>query len=156
MQGVLKLSVDEIIDEIIADIVAGTLDLDDTEIEAKIDTYGLDPNTKAEVMQIINDVSEADALADLDNALGSYDEAFGNESGVTITEEDSDDDGDLDKVTVSKNNPVDNSDDVLTDEDRDEIAALLGNASNEGDSPHKDGGDNSTNNFAKVIGSFKY
>ena len=139
------MDIDEVINEIISDIKAGAVDIEDFDaLNAYLDDKGLESKEKNEILELINDVLTAeDGLGiDLDA------QQMSNEDGtkVDITEVDKDGDGDADKVTIEKQKPEDddNSDD--------------GNADKSDDKPH-DGtvlSDARLKNIIGTISQFKY
>lgn len=139
------MDIDEVINEIISDITAGAVDIEDFDaLNAYLDDKGLESKEKNEILELINDVLTAeDGLSiDLDA------QQMSNEDGtkVDITEVDKDGDGDTDKVTIEKQKPEDdsNSDD--------------GNADKSDDKPH-DGtvlSDARLKNIIGTISQFKY
>lgn len=139
------MDIDEIINEIISDITAGAVDIEDFDaLNAYLDNKGLESKEKNEILELINDVLTAEDGLDIDLAA----QQMSNEDGtkVDVTEVDKDGDGDADKVTVEKQKPEDddNSDD--------------GNADKSDDKPH-DGtvlSDARLKNIIGTISQFKY
>ena len=139
------MNADEVINEIISDITAGAVDIEDFDaLDAYLDDKGLEPEEKNEILELINDVLTAeDGLGiDLDA------QQMSNEDGtkVDVTEVDKDGDGDTDKVTIEKQKPED-------DDNSDE-----GNADKSDDKPH-DGtvlSDARLKNIIGTISQFKY
>ena len=139
------MDIDEVINEIISDITAGAVDIEDFDaLNAYLDDKGLEPEEKNEILELINDVLTAeDGLGiDLDA------QQMSNEDGtkVDVTEVDKDGDGDTDKVTIEKQKPED-------DDNSDE-----GNADKSDDKPH-DGTVLSDARLKSIIGTisqFKY
>lgn len=139
------MNADEIINEIISDITAGAVDIEDFDaLDAYLDDKGLEPEEKNEILELINDVLTAgDGLnIDLDA------QQMSNEDGtkVDVTEVDKDGDGDTDEVTIKKQKPED-------DDNSDE-----GNADKSDDKPH-DGtvlSDARIKNIISTISQFKY
>ena len=139
------MNADEVINEIISDITAGAVDIEDFDaLDAYLDDKGLEPEEKNEILELINDVLTAgDGLnIDLDA------QQMSNEDGtkVDVTEVDKDGDGDTDEVTIKKQKPED-------DDNSDE-----GNADKSDDKPH-DGtvlSDARLKNIIGTISQFKY
>ena len=139
------MDIDEVINEIISDITAGAVDIEDFDaLNAYLDDKGLESKEKNEILELINDVLTAeDGLGiDLDA------QQMSNEDGtkVDITEVDKDGDGDTDEVTIKKQKPED-------DNDSDE-----GNSDKSDDKPH-DGtvlSDARLKNIIGTISQFKY
>ena len=139
------MDIDEVINEIISDITAGAVDIEDFDaLNAYLDNKGLESKEKNEILELINDVLTAeDGLSiDLDA------QQMSNEDGtkVDVTKVDKDGDGDTDKVTIEKQKLEDdgNSDD--------------GNADKSDDKPH-DGtvlSDARLKNIIGTISQFKY
>lgn len=140
---------EELLDEMIADIVSGLVDKSDEEIQAELDKEGLPKEWQDELWQNIREVRAADdeaaklpqnadfaAEAEAD-AQKMADE---DDTSVEVTEEDSDGDGDTDKKTVEKESTEDDSE--------------KDNASESGDKPHDS--ENSTNNIAKTLSSYRW
>lgn len=130
---------DEIIDEIIADLTAGLIEADDAEIAAKIDSYDLDDATKEEIMESILDVREADKLADENTGdVEGLAESMAKEdnSEVTVTAEDEDNDGDLDNLSIEKKDSEDDTPEEVSQEDLESLRSLTGNSTEEADDPH--------------------
>ena len=95
------MDIDEVINEIISDITAGAVDIEDFDaLNAYLDNKGLESKEKNEILELINDVLTAeDGLSiDLDA------QQMSNEDGtkVDVTKVDKDGDGDTDKVTIEK------------------------------------------------------
>lgn len=139
------MDIDEVINEIISDITAGAVDIEDFDaLNAYLDDKGLESKEKNEILELINDVLTAeDGLGiDLDA------QQMSNEDGtkVDITEVDKDGDGDTDKVTIEKQKP---EADGNSDDD---------NADKSDDKPH-DGtvlSDARLKNIIGTISQFKY
>lgn len=139
------MDIDEVINEIISDITAGAVDIEDFDaLNAYLDDKGLESKEKNEILELINDVLTAEDGLDIDLDA----QQMSNEDGtkVDITEVDKDGDGDTDKVTIEKQKPEDddNSDD--------------GNADKSDDKPH-DGtvlSDARLKNIIGTISQFKY
>lgn len=139
------MDIDEVINEIISDITAGAVDIEDFDaLNAYLDDKGLGSKEKNEILELINDVLTAEDGLDIDLAA----QQMSNEDGtkVDVTEVDKDGDGDTDKVTIEKQKPEDdgNSDD--------------GNADKSDDKPH-DGtvlSDARLKNIIGTISQFKY
>ena len=139
------MDIDEVINEIISDITAGAVDIEDFDaLDAYLDDKGLDSEEKNEILELINDVLTAEDSLNIDTDA----QQMANEDGtkVDVTEVDKDGDGDTDKVTIEKQKPEDddNSDD--------------GNADKSDDKPH-DGtvlSDARLKNIIGTISQFKY
>lgn len=139
------MDIDEVINEIISDITAGAVDIEDFDaLNAYLDDKGLESKEKNEILELINDVLTAEDGLDIDLDA----QQMSNEDGtkVDVTEVDKDGDGDTDKVTIEKQKPEDdgNSDD--------------GNADKSDDKPH-DGtvlSDARLKNIIGTISQFKY
>lgn len=141
------MDIDEIINEIISDITAGAVDIEDFDaLNAYLDDKGLESKEKNEILELINDVLTAeDGLSiDLDA------QQMSNEDGtkVDVTEVDKDGDGDTDKVTIEKQKPEDDGNSDKSD----------GNSDKSDDKPH-DGtvlSDARLKNIIGTISQFKY
>lgn len=139
------MDIDEVINEIISDITAGAVDIEDFDaLNAYLDDKGLESKEKNEILELINDVLTAEDGLDIDLDA----QQMSNEDGtkVDITEVDKDGDGDTDKVTIEKQKPEDdgNSED--------------GNSDKSDDKPH-DGtvlSDARLKNIIGTISQFKY
>ena len=169
---------DEIIDEIIADLAAGLIDASDEEINSKLDTYDLTPEDREEVLATIKEVRDAEKLADenpdplsLENADALADAntrpddqaqqmADEDNTPVEVTSEDTDGDGDADKTTIEKVNPED--DDELSEEEEAAIKADIdalddGNSDEADDKPHDTiVSDERMKNIIGTLSQFKY
>lgn len=122
---------EEWIDEIVADLASGLIDASDEEIAAKLDEYDLSDEDKADVLETIKQVKEAEGLADenpdplslenVDAMADAHAQQMADEDNteVTVTSEDKDGDGDVDKVTAKKEKPEDDSDEGNSDESDD-------------------------------------
>ena len=165
---------EKLLDEIFADLAADLVDLSDDEIKDRILKYGLSPEDMKEVYDTVKAVQEAEGLADenidplnLDavdtladaNTRNAKSMANEDQTNVKVTEEDKDSDGDIDKVSIEKENPEDDM--SLTDEERaiiesmgsDEGTEELDNSSETEDKPHEDQKfKNKTNQFARFLG----
>lgn len=139
------MDIDEVINEIISDITAGAVDIEDFDaLNAYLDDKGLESKEKNEILELINDVLTAEDGLDINLEA----QQMSNEDGtkVDVTEVDKDGDGDTDKVTIEKQKPED-------DDNSDE-----GNADKSDDKPH-DGAVLSDARLKNVIGTisqFKY
>lgn len=139
------MDIDEVINEIISDITAGAVDIEDFDaLNAYLDDKGLEPKEKDEILELINDVLTAEDGLNIDADA----QQMSNEDGtkVDVTEVDKDGDGDTDKVTIEKQKPED-------DNDSDE-----GNSDKSDDKPH-DGtvlSDARLKNIISTISQFKY
>ena len=139
------MDIDEVINEIISDITAGAVDIEDFDaLDAYLDDKGLDSEEKNEILELINDVLTAEDSLNIDtNAQQMSNE---DNTKVDITEVDKDGDGDTDKVTIEKQKPED-------DDNSDE-----GNSDKSDDKPH-DGtvlSDARLKNIIGTISQFKY
>lgn len=134
------MDIDEVINEIISDITAGAVDIEDFDaLNAYLDDKGLESKEKNEILELINDVLTAEDGLDID--LGA--QQMSNEDGteVDVTEVDKDGDGDADKVTIEKQKLEDD-----------------GNSDKSDDKPH-DGtvlSDARLKNIISTISQFKY
>lgn len=140
---------EDLLDEMIADIVSGLVDKSDEDIQAEMDKEELPKEWQDELWQTINDVraagDEADKLpqnADFaaEAEADAQKMADEDDTSVKVTEEDSDGDGDADKKTVEKESTEDDSE--------------KDNAAESGDKPHDS--ENSTNNIAKTLSSYRW
>ncbi len=160
------MDIDEVINEIISDITAGAVDIEDFDaLNAYLDDKGLESKEKNEILELINDVLTAEDGLDIDLDA----QQMSNEDGtkVDITEVDKDGDGDTDKVTIKKQKPEDdgNSDDGNADKvtikkqkPEDDGNSDDGNADKSDDKPH-DGtvlSDARLKNIIGTISQFKY
>ena len=139
------MDIDEVINEIISDITAGAVDIEDFDaLDAYLDDKGLDSEEKNEILELINDVLTAEDSLNIDTGA----QQMANEDGtkVDVTEVDKDGDGDTDEVTIKKQKPEDddNSDD--------------GNADKSDDKPHDETvlSDARLKNIIGTISQFKY
>lgn len=134
------MGIDEVINEIIADITAGAVDIEDFDVlDAYLDDKGLGSEEKNEILELINDVLTAEDSLNIDVDA----QQMANEDGtkVDVTEVDKDGDGDTDEVTIKKQKPEDD-----------------GNADKSDDKPH-DGtvlSDARLKNIIGTISQFKY
>ena len=139
------MDINEVINEIISDITAGAVDIEDFDaLDAYLDDKGLESEEKNEILELINDVLTAEDGLDIDTDA----QQMSNEDGtkVDVTEVDKDGDGDTDEVTIKKQKPED-------DDNSDE-----GNADKSDDKPH-DGtvlSDARLKNIIGTISQFKY
>ena len=139
------MDIDEVINEIISDITAGAVDIEDFDaLDAYLDDKGLESEEKNEILELINDVLAAEDSLDIDTDA----QQMSNEDGtkVDVTEVDKDGDGDTDEVTIKKQKP---EDDNGSDE---------GNSDKSDDKPH-DGtvlSDARLKNIISTISQFKY
>lgn len=134
------MDIDTVINEIISDITAGAVDIEDFDaLDAYLDDKGLESKEKNEILELINDVLTAEDGLDID--LDAH--QMSNEDGteVNVTEVDKDGDGDTDKVTIEKQKLEDD-----------------GNSDKSDDKPH-DGtvlSDARLKNIISTISQFKY
>lgn len=139
------MDIDEVINEIISDITAGAVDIEDFDaLDAYLDDKGLESEEKNEILELINDVLAAEDSLDIDTDA----QQMSNEDNtkVDVTKVDKDGDGDTDEVTIKKQKPED-------DDNSDE-----GNADKSDDKPH-DGtvlSDARIKNIISTISQFKY
>ena len=100
------MDIDEVINEIISDITAGAVDIEDFDaLNAYLDDKGLESKEKNEILELINDVLTAEDGLDIDLDAQQMSDEDGTE--VDVTEVDKDGDGDTDKVTIEKQEPED-------------------------------------------------
>lgn len=141
------MDIDTVINEIISDITAGAVDIEDFDaLNAYLDDKGLEPKEKDEILELINDVLTAEDGLDID--LGA--QQMSNEDGteVDVTKVDKDGDGDTDKVTIEKQKPEDDDNSDKSDD----------NSDKSDDKPH-DGtvlSDARLKNIIGTISQFKY
>lgn len=156
---------DELIDEIVADLASGLIDASDEEIMAKLDEYNLSDEDKADILETIKQVKEAEKLAaanqdplsleNIDAMADAQAQKMASEDGtsVIITSEDKDGDGDTDVTTVEKTGSS------LSDEDIKAMQDLLysDNDSDEGNSNElEDKPNDSMKNIKSTLSQFKY
>ena len=143
------MDIDEIINEIISDITAGAVDIEDFDaLNAYLDNKGLKSKEKNEILELINDVLTAEDGLNIDLDA----QQMSNEDGtkVDVTEVDKDGDGDTDKVTIEKQKPEDDGNSNKSEDD--------GNSDKSEDKPH-DGtvlSDARLKNIIGTISQFKY
>lgn len=143
------MDIDEVINEIISDITAGAVDIEDFDaLNAYLDDKGLESKEKNEILELINDVLTAEDGLDIDLDT----QQMSNEDGtkVDVTEVDKDGDGDIDKVTIEKQKPEDDDNSDKSEDD--------GNSDKSDDKPH-DGtvlSDARLKNIIGTISQFKY
>ena len=123
------MDIDEVINEIISDITAGAVDIEDFDaLNAYLDDKGLESKEKNEILELINDVLTAEDGLDIDLDA----QQMSNEDGtkVDVTEVDKDGDGDADKVTIEKQKLEDdgNSDKSDKSDDKPHDATVLSDA----------------------------
>lgn len=139
------MDIDEVINEIISDITAGAVDIEDFDaLDAYLDDKGLESEEKNEILELINDVLTAEDSLNIDTDA----QQMSNEDStkVDVTKVDRDGDGDTDEVTIKKQKPED--DDKPHD----------GNSDKSDDKPH-DGtvlSDARLKNIIGTISQFKY
>ena len=139
------MDIDEVINEIISDITAGAVDIEDFDaLNAYLDDKGLEPKEKDEILELINDVLTAEDGINIDADAQQMSNEDGTE--VDVTKIDKDGDGDTDKVTIEKQKPED-------DDNSDE-----GNADKSDDKPHDETvlSDARLKNIVSTISQFKY
>ena len=134
------MDIDTVINEIISDITAGAVDIEDFDaLNAYLDDKGLESKEKNEILELINDVLTAEDGLDID--LGA--QQMSNEDGteVDVTKVDKDGDGDTDKVTIEKQKLEDD-----------------GNSDKSDDKPHDEAvlSDARLKNIIGTISQFKY
>lgn len=157
------------IDEIVADLASGLIDASDEEITTKLDEYGLSDEDKADVLETIKQVKEAEGLADenpdplsLENVDAMADAqakqmADEDDTAVTITSEDKDGDGDTDTTTIEKTDSNVSDDDIkamqdlLYGDDDSEDNSDEGNSNESEDKPN-----DSMKNITSTLSQFKY
>lgn len=139
------MDIDTVINEIISDITAGAVDIEDFDaLNAYLDDKGLESKEKNEILELINDVLTAEDGLDIDLDAQQMSNEDGTE--VDVTKVDKDGDGDTDEVTIKKQKP---EDDNGSDE---------GNSGRSDDKPH-DGtvlSDARLKNIIGTISQFKY
>lgn len=121
------MDIDTVINEIISDITAGAVDIEDFDaLNAYLDDKGLESKEKNEILELINDVLTAEDGLDID--LGA--QQMSNEDGteVDVTKVDKDGDGDTDKVTIEKQKPEDDDDNSDKSDDKPHDEAVLSDA----------------------------
>ena len=156
---------DELINEIVADLASGLIDASDEEIMTKLDGYDLSDEDKADILETIKQVREAERLAaanqdplsieNIDAMADAQAQKMASEDGtsVVVTSEDKDGDGDTDVTTVEKTGSS------LSDEDIKAMQDLLygDNASDEGNSNElEDKPNDSMKNIKSTLSQFKY
>ena len=100
------MDIDEVINEIISDITAGAVDIEDFDaLNAYLDDKGLESKEKNEILELINDVLTAEDGLDID--LDAQQMSNEDDTKVDVTKVDKDGDGDIDKVTIEKQKPED-------------------------------------------------
>lgn len=141
------MDIDEVINEIISDITAGAVDIEDFDaLNAYLDDKGLESKEKNEILELINDVLTAEDGLSID--LDAQQMSNEDDTKVDVTEVDKDGDGDVDKVTVEKQKPEDDDNSDKSD----------GNSDKSDDKPH-DGtvlSDARLKNIISTISQFKY
>ena len=104
------MDIDEVINEIISDITAGAVDIEDFDaLNAYLDNKGLESKEKNEILELINDVLTAEDGLDINLAAQQMSNEDGTE--VDVTKVDKDGDGDTDKVTIEKQKSEDDDGD---------------------------------------------
>lgn len=143
------MDIDEVINEIISDITAGAVDIEDFDaLNAYLDDKGLESKEKNEILELINDVLTAEDGLDID--LDTQQMSNEDSTKVDVTEVDKDGDGDIDKVTIEKQKPEDDGNSDKSEDD--------GNSDKSDDKPH-DGtvlSDARLKNIIGTISQFKY
>lgn len=121
------MDIDEIINEIISDITAGAVDIEDFDaLNAYLDNKGLESKEKNEILELINDVLTAEDGLDINLAAQQMSNEDGTE--VDVTKVDKDGDGDTDKVTIEKQKPGDDDDNSDKSEDKPHDGTVLSDA----------------------------
>lgn len=161
----MAANVDDVIDGIISDLVDGLIDLPDDEIDAKLAEYDLDPEDVADIKDLITAERMADtdaeknplSLENVDKMADAAAEMSASDgTPVKVTEQDKDNDGDPDKVTIEKDEP--NDDTVLGKSEKESLPDVE-------DEPHdknlvedepKEEPENSSNAIAQVLASHRW
>lgn len=123
------MDIDEVINEIISDITAGAVDIEDFDaLNAYLDDKGLESKEKNEILELINDVLTAEDGLDIDLDAQQMSDEDGTK--VDVTEVDKDGDGDADKVTIEKQKLEDdgNSDKSYKSDDKPHDVTVLSDA----------------------------
>lgn len=121
------MDIDEVINEIISDITAGAVDIEDFDaLNAYLDNKGLESKEKNEILELINDVLTAEDGLDINLAAQQMSNEDGTE--VDVTKVDKDGDGDTDKVTIEKQKPGDDDDNSDKSEDKPHDGTVLSDA----------------------------
>ena len=109
------MDIDEVINEIISDITAGAVDIEDFDaLDAYLDDKGLEPEEKNEILELINDVLTAEDSLNVDTDAQQMSNEDNTE--VDVTKVDKDGDGDTDKVTIEKQKPEDDDNSDKSDD----------------------------------------
>lgn len=109
------MDIDEVINEIISDITAGAVDIEDFDaLDAYLDDKGLESEEKNEILELINDVLTAEDSLNVDTDAQQMSNEDNTE--VDVTKVDKDGDGDTDKVTIEKQKPEDDDNSDKSDD----------------------------------------
>lgn len=109
------MDIDEVINEIISDITAGAVDIEDFDaLDAYLDDKGLEPEEKNEILELINDVLTAEDSLNVDTDAQQMSNE--DDTEVDVTKVDKDGDGDTDKVTIEKQKPEDDDNSDKSDD----------------------------------------
>ena len=121
------MDIDTVINEIISDITAGAVDIEDFDaLNAYLDDKGLESKEKNEILELINDVLTAEDGLDIDLDAQQMSNEDGTE--VDVTKVDKDGDGDTDKVTIEKQKPEDDDDNSDKSDDKPHDETVLSDA----------------------------
>ena len=134
------MDIDTVINEIISDITAGAVDIEDFDaLNAYLDDKGLESKEKNEILELINDVLTAEDGLDID--LAAQQMSNEDDTEVDVTKVDKDGVGDTDTVTIEKQKPEDDD-----------------NSDKSDDKPHDGTGlsDARLKNIIGTISQFKY
>ena len=117
------MDIDTVINEIISDITAGAVDIEDFDaLNAYLDDKGLESKEKNEILELINDVLTAEDGLDIDLDAQQMSDEDGTK--VDVTEVDKDGDGDADKVTIEKQKPEDDDNSDKSDDKPHDVTVL--------------------------------
>lgn len=109
------MDIDEVINEIISDITAGAVDIEDFDaLDAYLDDKGLESEEKNEILELINDVLTAEDSLNVDTDAQQMSNE--DDTEVDVTKVDKDGDGDTDKVTIEKQKPEDDDNSDKSDD----------------------------------------
>ena len=109
------MDIDEVINEIISDITAGAVDIEDFDaLNAYLDDKGLESKEKNEILELINDVLTAEDGLNID--ADAQQMSNEDDTEVDVTKIDKDGDGDTDKVTIEKQKPEDDDNSGKSDD----------------------------------------
>ena len=122
----------DVMEEIYSALAGGLMDKSQDEIMSALDAYNLSPAEVTDILDMIDDIKAAESMADENTAQNMANE---DNTEVTVTEEDSDGDGDPDKVTMEKDTPEDDG-----EEDYSDIVELINSLpDDEEEDPHDEG-----------------